>query len=241
MNENKKSSCGGALKELLLITFGVVIAIGLTFGLASCLKHRQKAENRRQTVLMVISDIDNFKRELQYFDSSYFSVWKKDIEELQTLSADNIRKLTDGEREKYWDALLTPLALTRSNMMESILSNNIGIWLSINDFRFMETVGDCYSYIASIEKNVKIKMDEKGAIDRNFDLEYGPKGLSDGERLVTIIGLKEVKRYMDDLCNGFIPYIRESVEELQQYVNGCLELMSLKEEDLDAFAASGKL
>ena len=219
-------------KQLLLAIVAICISILLTFGTAACIQHRQKVKNTRQTVLMAIKDIDSFKSQLQMFQDEYFIKWGKDIEELQSLSRESILKLSDQEREKYWEALVTPLSLTRNKIVENIFSNDINLLQEIGNFSFIQKVGDGYSLIADIEKNIKIKMDEKGEIEKYFDTNYDWKSMSDGERLVTFMNLKEVKRYMDDLCGGFIPYIHYSIEDVGEYVDECMKMMNVSEEEL---------
>ena len=50
----------GWLKELLMTFLGTTISIVLTFGTSAWLDHRQQIKNRRQTAMMVLSNIEDF-------------------------------------------------------------------------------------------------------------------------------------------------------------------------------------
>ena len=62
---------------------GTTISIVLTFGTAAWLDHRQQIKNRRQTAMMVLSNIEDFVWNMRYIDS--------------TLVKYDYEKMTDGE------------------------------------------------------------------------------------------------------------------------------------------------
>lgn len=231
----------GTFKELTLSIISTTISIILTFGTASVLEHRQQEQNRRMIAMMVISDIFDFERHLHWLDSLEFARWQKDMEELRSLSRDSILRLTDEQREKYWTAISDPIAFSHDKTAEGIFSSNISTWQDIGNFRFIKEVGHTYSEIADIEKNVKAKMDEKGTNNKLFETNYDTENMSDGEQLVAYMEMKEVKRFMDDFCDGFRNYLRQEIDFLHYKVDVCLEIMGIdKEEMIDFILDSSK-
>ena len=149
------------LKELLLTTLATSISIVLTFGTAMYIEHRQKEKNRRQTTMMVLSDIYVFEKDLEQFDSIYISKWKDDLIELQSLSRDSIMNLPDDELKRYWSALTTPVMLPRDKTAENIFTRDVSTWREVGNFRFIKLVSFIYTYINDIEKNFNVQIDRK--------------------------------------------------------------------------------
>ncbi len=225
---------------MILTTLATTISIVLTFGTAAWLEHRKKENNRRQTTMMVISDIQSFQSDLQDYQDKFFVKWKKDIEELKAMSRDSILRLTDEEREKYWNALTTPLTFPRDKTAANIFSSDISIWREVGNFKFIRMVGQVYSYIDDIEKNIKVKMDEKGRIDNTIRNRKDMKSLSNGEKLIYFMQQEEVQSYLDDFCNGFIPYMQYCIDDMKIAVDRCMKIANVTQEELDKFMADSE-
>ena len=140
----RKLTGGSMMKELLLTILATSISIVLTFGTAMWLESRQKEKNRQQMALMVISDIYAFKSELQGYYTKLLE-WKADIEELKSIPRDSIMRLTNDELNKYWDAVGTPIPMSRDKTAENIFTSNISTWRDVGNYRFIRTVGHAYS------------------------------------------------------------------------------------------------
>jgi len=235
----RKMNGGSMAKELLLTTLATSISIVLTFGTAMWLEHQQKEKNRRQTALMVISDIYVFQCDLQMY-YEYFMKWKADIEELKSLSPDSILRLTDEDIERFAVAVEAPMSFTRDKTAENIFTSDISTWRDVGNYQFIRLVGHSYSLIADIEKNFKAKMDERGINNKNFETNFDTENMSEAEQLIAYMKQKEVKRCIDDFCNGFCPYINNSIDEVKQYVEACMELMSISNDELNEFIANSQ-
>lgn len=225
----------GTFKELTLSIVGTTISIILTFGTAAALEHRQQEENRRLIALMVISDIYDFEGMLRRINDRDFAKWQRDLEELQTLSHDSILRLTDEQRDKYWTAISTPLSFSRDKTAENIFSSDMSTWRDVGNFRFIKVVGQTYSEIEDIERNVKLKMDEKSSNSDLFMLNYDTENMSDGEMLIAYMEMKEVQRFMLDFRSGFRPYLQNYADRLHNSVNECMEIMGISQEELEDF------
>ena len=225
----------GTFKELTLSIVGTTISIILTFGTAAALEHRQQEENRRLIALMVISDIYDFEGMLRRINDRDFAKWQRDLEELQTLSHDSILRLTDEQRDKYWTAISTPLSFSRDKTAENIFSSDMSTWRDVGNFRFIKVVGQTYSEIEDIERNVKLKLDEKSSNSDLFMLNYDTENMSDGEMLIAYMEMKEVQRFMLDFRSGFRPYLQNYADRLHNSVNECMEIMGISHEELEDF------
>ena len=225
----------GTFKELTLSIVGTTISIILTFGTSAFFEHRQQEENRRLIAMMVIGDIYDFECMLHWTDSLDFTNWQRDMEELQKLSRDSILRLTDEQRKKYWTAISSPITFSHDKTAENIFSSDISTWRDVGNFRFLKVVGQTYSEIADIEKNVKAKMDEKGSNIKLFETKYDTENMSDGEQLTRYMEMKEVQRFRDDFCDGFRTYIRDRIDLLHDNVNECLEIMGISKDELIDF------
>ena len=100
-------------------------------------------------------------------------------------------------------------------------------------------MGHTYSEIADIEKNIKAKMEEKGTNNKLFETNYDTEHMSDGEQLVAYMEMKEVKRFMDDFCDGFRSYLRQEIDFLHNKVDVCLEIMGIDKEEMIDFILDG--
>ena len=166
--------------------------------------------------------------------------WKTDIEELESLSPDSILRLNDEDLQRYWTAIGTPMSFSRDKTAENIFSSDISTWRDVGNYRFIRLVGHSYSSIADIEKNIKVKMDERGLNNKNFETNFDTENISEAEQLIEYLKQKEVKRSVDDFCNGFCPYIQESIDDVNRYVEACMELMNVSKEELDEFMANSQ-
>lgn len=223
------------LKELLLTILATSISIVLTFGTAMYIEHRQKEKNRRQTTMMVLSDIYVFEKDLEQFDSIYISKWKDDLIELQSLSRDSIMNLSDDELERYWSTLSTPVMLPRDKTAENIFTRDVSTWREVGNFRFIKLVSFIYTYINDIEKNFNVQIDRKTDNCQAFLENPRLNEMSPNEQLVTFIEQKEVKHVMYDFCKGYYPYFQNSIQYLNGYLKQCMEMMDVSEEELKEF------
>ena len=92
------------LRELLMTTLGTTISIVLTFGTAAWLEHRQQAKNRRQTAMMVLSNIEDFVRNMRYVDSTLVE-WDSTLTRITALPRDSVLRLNAGEAQTFFRAI----------------------------------------------------------------------------------------------------------------------------------------
>ena len=222
-------------KELFLTTLATTISIVLTFGTATWIEHWQKVKNRRQTTMMVLSDIYVFEKQLERYDSVYVSKWKDDLMELQSLSHDSIINLTDEDQEKYWNALATPVMLPRDKTAENIFTSDVSTWREVGNFRFIKLVSFIYTYLNDIVKNFDVQIERKTNNYQAFITDASQSQVSNAELLIKYTEQKEVQHFMLDFCRGYHPYYQSSIKYLDGYLKRCMEMMNVSEEDLKEF------
>lgn len=209
----KNQNYSSMLKELLLTTLGTTISIILTFGTAAWLEHRQQEKNRRQITLMVISDIYDFARVMEGADTSYLVPWKEDIMEMKAMPRDSVIMLDDAERiQNYWNALGQGAMLPRDHTAQNLFSSDISIWRDVDNYNFIKFAGKCYYIIEATNNNFDTEIRRK---TDNFSLFLkGVDQIPDSLQLVTLMEMPEVKSYMEDYTQSFIPYFEEQIESL---------------------------
>ena len=229
------------LRELTLSIVGTTVSIILTFGTAAMLEHRQQEKNRRMIAMMVISDIYDFEWRLAQEDTLRYAVWEKDLKELRTLSHDSILRLTDEQREKYWDALATPVSYWHDKTAEKMFSSDISTWRDIRNALFIKSVGLIYSEMEAIVKTIKEKMDLKSTNNLLFATNFDTENMSDGEKLIAYMEMKEVRGFRVDFLDGFRDYIKDRIKFLHNQVGECLDIIGISDDELNDFLDSQKL
>ena len=87
------------LKEMAMTIIATTISIILTFGSASVVEQRQKEKNRRQTVMMVIHDIEDNIKELKEWKSkeeihiTLSNYILSHLDEINLISLDTLRQV----------------------------------------------------------------------------------------------------------------------------------------------------
>ena len=104
------SSGKGMLRELLMTTLGTTISIVLTFGTAAWLDQRQQAKNRRQTAMMVLSNIEDFAQNMRYVDSTLVEC-DSTLTRIAALPRDSVLRLSEEETNAFFKATVEANAL----------------------------------------------------------------------------------------------------------------------------------
>lgn len=148
---NIKGKRGGFWKQLSMLVLGTTVSLVLTFGTAQIIEKSQRANDRRLTALMVMSNIESFAREL---DTAWVQAAGADTAVAWLL---NIPKDSLDEMDK--EELLPIIAkaksigsLTYDKTTENIFSNNIDTWKNMGNFQFIDMVGSCFSLIRICEE-----------------------------------------------------------------------------------------
>lgn len=131
-------------KQFATIVLGTTLSILLTVGSSQLLQRRQRANDRRLSALMVMSNIENFARILEdgfeYLDrADTVSTWLLNLstEEMEAMNQDTLGSLLN-------EVIYMPM-MSYDKTAESIFSNDIETWKNMGNFQFIDNVGRCFS------------------------------------------------------------------------------------------------
>ena len=224
----------GWLKELLMTTLGTTISIVLTFGTSAWLDHRQQIKNRRQTAMMVLSNIEDFVWNMRYIDSTLVK-YDSTLTRIAALPRDSVLRLNEDESQAFLEAVFTNTLLQRDKTAENIFTNDISTWRDVGNLRFISNVGECYSFINDIEKNYRIQLDRKGEISQHFMEECDYENMTAGECVAAILDIKGAKVLIDDFTGSFVHYFERSIDDLLQYNRNNMRLIGVTREEVMNF------
>lgn len=224
----------GWLKELLMTTLATTISIVLTFGTAAILERKQQEDNRRQITLMVISDIYDFARVMERTDTALLIPWKESLLEMKAMPRDSLIMLDDEEvLQNYWNALGQGAMLPRDHTAQNLFSSDISIWRDVDNYNFVKFVGKCYYLIEATNNNFDTEIRTKTDNYKLFlkDADQIPDSL----QLVTFLEMPEVKSFIDEYSQNFIPYFEETIKDLDYAVEHSCEMMGISQDELKEF------
>lgn len=222
------------LKELLLTILATTISIVLTFGTARWMEHLQKVKNRRQITLMVISDIYDFARVMERADTALLKPWKESLLEMKAMSRDSIIMLDDEEvLQNYWNALGQGAMLPRDHTAQNLFSSDISIWRDVDNYNFVKYVGKCYYLIDATNNNFDTEIRRKTDNYQLFlkDIDQIPDSL----QLATFLEMPEVKSFIEEYTQNFVPYFEETIKNLDYAVEHSCEMMGISQNELKEF------
>ena len=228
------------LRELLMTTLGTTISIVLTFGTAAWLDQRQQAKNRRQTAMMVLSNIEDFARNMRYVDSTLVA-WDSTLTRIVALPRDSVLRLNQDEADAFLEAVIGGgVLLQRDKTAENIFTNDISTWRDVGNLRFISNVGECYSFINDIEKNYRIQCDRKYELRERFIEEYDYEKMAGAECVAAILDMKGAKLFIDDFTRGFVPYFESSIDDLLWFNSENMRLIGVTREEVTDFIRAGE-
>ena len=224
----------GWLKELLMTFLGTTISIVLTFGTAAWLDHRQQIKNRRQTAMMVLSNIEDFVWNMRYIDSILVK-YDSTLTRIAALPRDSVLRLNEDESQAFLEAVFTNTLLQRDKTAENIFTNDISTWRDVGNLWFISNVGGCYSFINDIEKNYRIQLDRKNELRQHFIEEYDYEKMTDGECVAVILDMKGAKFFIDDFTHGFVPYFESCIDNLLEFNSNNMAIIGVTREEVMEF------
>ena len=230
----RKLTGSSMLRELLLTTLATTISIVLTFGTAAFLEHKQQEKNRRQITLMVISDIYDFARVMERADTAYLIPWKESLLEMKTMPRDSLIMLDDEVvLQNYWNALGQGAMLPRDHTAQNLFSSDISIWRDVDNYNFVKFIGKCYYRIEALNNNFDTEIRRK---TDNYTLFLkGVDQIPDSLQLVSFIEMPEVRSFIEEYTQSFIPYFERTIKDLDDAVEQSCEMMGISQEELEEF------
>ena len=136
---------------MLRTVLGITISIILTFGTNSLIQWRRKANDRKMTAMMVLSNIESFARTLEtrsnrMAKNDSIAAW------LLCTSYKDLELLPEKELDNLISQATTVATLNHDHTAENIFTNSINTWKNLNNVQFIDNVGSCFSAINGVEE-----------------------------------------------------------------------------------------
>lgn len=121
---NMKGIRGGFWKQLGMLVLGTTVSLVLTFGTAQVIEKKQRANDRRLTALMVMSNIESFAQQL---DTAWIQAAGADtaVAWLLNIPEDSLDEMTLSELLPIISKAKSIGFINYDKTTESIFSNNI--------------------------------------------------------------------------------------------------------------------
>ena len=137
--------------NLLRTVLGTTISILLTFGTNALIQQHRKAQDRKMTAMMVMSNIESFARTLEtrserMASTDSIAAW------LLCMSYEDLELLPTNELNKLIDRATDVATLNHDHTAENVFSNHIETWKNVNNVQFIDNVGSCFSALNGVEE-----------------------------------------------------------------------------------------
>ena len=138
-------------KNLFDIILGTTISILLTFGTTALVQRFETAKDRKMTAMMVMSNINSFADCLErnairmgWNDTLATYLLSIPVDSIDLVNPDTLRYCVNNVAAFY--------TLSHDKSTESIFSNSTDTWKNIDNFEFIENVGNCFAAMNSMEE-----------------------------------------------------------------------------------------
>ena len=157
------------LKDLLVAFAATTLSIILTFGTTGIINRVKQKQERKLTALMVMSSIEQFTRQLEEIerDTAHrdsIATW------LLSVPVEEVAKYNDPLFISALSETIDLSAITYDRTAEDIFSSNIGTWKNMGNFKFINSVGDCFSKMNLLKDHYNGKILEFLAVIDNIAL-----------------------------------------------------------------------
>lgn len=156
-------------KDFVVAILATTVSIVLTFGTASLVDRKKHRDERKLTALMVMSSIESFSRSAENVAATWdridtIAVW------LLGLPLNEVARLGDEPfDEAIVEAFGTPV-LSFDKTAETIFSSGLETWKNVDNFQFIDNVGNCFTEMSWIEEQHKaFSEDYRAGMARIYD------------------------------------------------------------------------
>ena len=137
--------------NLLRTILGTTISIILTFGTNALIQRHRRAQDRKMTAMMVMSNIESFaqtleKRSERMAPNDSIAAW------LLCMSYEDLELLPSNELDELIDRATNVATINHDHTAENVFSNNIETWKNVNNAQFIDNVGSCFSALNGVEE-----------------------------------------------------------------------------------------
>lgn len=221
---------GSTWRELFLTIIATTISIVLTFGTAALLERCQRIEDRKMSAMMVLSNIDQFSRNVEEMSQKIarcdsIGAW------MRSLPQDQLDNIEPQEVNNIINEMLSLVDfLTHDKTAENIFSNSIETWKNLGNFQFIDNVGASFSKMNADESNWNQWVSDYEATVNRVISQWEP-----GKHTLTLLLTDNVFRQkIEDfhVRKAWLDYVAANI----RYLNSQnMKLIGISEEEVSAF------
>ena len=226
--QKKSPTC---LKDLLVAFAATTLSIILTFGTTGVINRVKQKQERRLTALMVISSIEQFARDLEdiekdlaYKDS--LATW------LLSLTPKDVTALGDDKLEVVYYTVLNPTNAIRDKTSETIFSSNIDTWKNMGNFKFIDNVGWCFSYMDIIAEEYNRIVNDINAVNSRIVLH--PNDYPGNTKMEKLLHDEEIRSGLKQI-HVVRRYLSYSATNLRMENRNNMRLIGISEKEVMDF------
>jgi len=167
------------LKDMAMTVIATTISIVLTFGSSSIIEKSQREKNRRQTVMMVIHDIEENARTFrELLDDEKAKI---ELIHYLTNNIDNIDDIPWDTITTVYDYLLEGNSFMLDDSKEKLFQENQVLWSSLDDnTRIIDIIHAFFFERRSNLNDINSNFEWKKPISKQDNIHYGGKGVEYG-------------------------------------------------------------
>ncbi len=221
---------GSTWRELFLTIIATTISIVLTFGTAALLERCQRIEDRKMSAMMVLSNIDQFSRNVEEMSQKIarcdtIGAW------MRSLPKDSLDNIQPEDVKDIINEMLSLVDfLTHDKTAENIFSNSIETWKNLGNFQFIDNVGASFSRLNADESNWNQWVSDYEATVNRVISQWEP-----GKHTLTLLLTDNVFRQkIEDfhVRKAWLDYVAANI----RYLNSKnMKLIGISEEEVSAF------
>lgn len=218
---------------------GTVIGIILTFGSNALVNNFKQKKTEHLIALKVLDDInmrknalDNTVKLMEKNDSLFHVFYKiEDRKLLYQMDKDSL--------ELFFNSFLTANFNMTNHSVEQIFSSNFSVWENVSNSEFLTSVGSSYSALNYLESKA-LEINKKRM---DFFYELAVPHLNDfesaAEAVDTLLASPQLRFFIGIYHPMFVGMMRMGVLGLDEMMKRNMELLDIKEEDLDSLHEGG--
>ena len=220
---------GSTTRELVLTIIATTISIILTFGTAALLERCQRVEDRKLSAMMVMSNIEQFSRQLDRLaqDMAYrdsVATW------LLSLPVDKLDNIPPEEMTNPINTVVALDLLSHDRSTEGIFSNSSDTWKNLGNFQFIDNVGSSFSEMNDIEQHWNDWVNENVATVNDVLTHMRP-----GEHTLTKLLTNNTFRQLLETFHARQNWVQYASAHCRSLNQKNMELIGITEEEIMDF------
>lgn len=214
--------------NLFRTILGTTISILLTFGTNAIIQQHRKAQDRKMTAMMVLSNIESFaltleKRSERMAPNDSIAAW------LLCMSYEDLELLPSNELNELIDRATDVATLNHDHSAENVFSNYIDTWKNVNNAQFIDNVGSCFSALNGVEEQFNQWV--MGVPDALHDVNVNPNNYEGSTLPMKIMHSDRVRTAMKDIHNRRC-WLRYAAATLRYYNLQSMSVIGISKQEV---------